>query len=64
MLIQSARLHGCKITHQQDIFFNQYAFKRPFEAHGCNHVEYSDKAESIETRLLGVSKYLVVYGQA
>ena len=64
MMMQFVHFHGCNSMPHWDLFFlNQDIFWRPFDAHGCNHLDYPDYDESVEARIQDVSQYLVFNGQ-
>ena len=45
-------------------FPDQDAFICPFDSYDCNHVEYSEEAESIEAWLEGVFQDAIIYRQS
>ena len=54
----------CGYAASRSIFPCQDGFWRPFSAHVCNHVEYTEELESVETSLEGVPQYPVFCVQA
>ena len=62
MLTQFTHLRGGVGMQNRGLFPYHDAFWRPFDAHGCNHVEWTEESEATETHLESVTQYLVVQG--